>query len=426
MDFPFAISDRQNQVGREDSSQVQMRLSSLLIAAMMMTSAPAVWGQESSDDLVARLVQESQKHAIPRNLSPTDPLFQAESYAAGLAADVSEFNVWMIEIIKAYANRGDFNSAAYLAKRLPGSGNGLAHAEIAALLAASPGRQSEAESYLKVARKELNQVSGLPAELMRARCALALYYLGRESEAMSLEAELGKLELLSLNTRLHEANLLPAISLLDAKRLLVTLTEQGNDERQARFLLACAQQHFKKGSPELAKPFLEEIGTMAMERGLPTAQRVLLDLARTAHAGGQALLANKSMNLFLKCCEGYSDNAEWKAPFLAAAAEILIEWKRLDEARAWLKAAEATIPKIFVMDAPAAMLAIARQRAKLDGPDSAEPLLLASARAGRSHSHPRFLAETAVRICLHAEAVSTPVSAEVTGILNPADVEVKP
>ncbi|HAL71115.1 MAG TPA: hypothetical protein DCP71_05005 [Verrucomicrobiales bacterium] len=165
---------------------------------------------------------------------------------------------------------------------------------------------------------------------------------------------------------------------------------------------------------------------MAMERGLPTAQRVLLDLARAAHTGGQSQLANKSMNLFLKCCEAYSDNAEWKAPFLAAAAEILIEWKRLDEARAWLKAAEATIPKIFVMDAPAAMLAIARQRVKLDGPESAEPLLLAAARAGRSHTHPRFLAETAVRICLHAEAVSSPISAEVTGILNPADVEVKP
>lgn len=425
MDFPFAISDPQNRACRQRSLRVCLQWCGPLLSVAVLASSSMVLGSESSDDLVARLVHESQKHVTPRDVSPTDPLYQAENYAVGLAADVAEFNVWMLEIIKAYANRGDFNSAAYLAKRLPGSGKCMAHAEIAALLAAFPGRQPEAEPYLKVALKELNQVSGLPAELTRARCALALYYLGRKEEAVQMESGLGKLEFLSLNSRLQAADLLPALTLLDAKRVLVTLTEPGSDERKARFLLACAQQQFKKGNTDLALPFLEEIGTMSMEAGLPSAQRVLLDLARTAHAGGQAKLANKSMNLFLKCCEAYSDNVEWKALFLAMASEVLIDWKRHDEARAWLKVAEAAIPKIFVMEAPAAMLLIAQQRERLDGAAAAEPILLAVARAGRSHTHPRFLAETAVRLCLHYNTLSRPVSAEVTKILNPADVEVK-
>lgn len=393
------------------------------LCLLPLWTVAAAWAQpQDSDALVERLVAESQKHRVIRPANPADPLWQAERQAVGLAADISSFNTWMLAILSARLERGD-SAVAELADRLPGQGRALAHAELA-LAAARQRRNAEAETHLKSALEGGDRAEGPQVARLRSLAALALLHLGREDEAGRLQSRLGSFEQLELETRQIEDGLQAAPDLPAARQRILGLSEPAADELKARYLLACARRHFAAGRADSAEPFLEAVGEMSMQNGLPNAQRVLLDLARIAWAGGRQSTARKSLNLFLKCCEQFGDGAEWKAPFLAEAVGLLIDWRQPGEAREWLKRAEAGLGKVYVLDAPAALLAVARQRERLDGAAAGDRLVLQAVRAGRMHPHPRALAEAGVRVCLHYAAVRRPVPAAIVQAFSADGVEV--
>ena len=378
---------------------------------------------QKTEDLVSRLVKDSQRHQIIRTSDPKAPLRQAENYAVGLANDLSSYNRWLLQIIQAYVKKNQIEDAEYLVRRLPGYGGAMAHAEMA-LFYSRTHREAEAEPHLKAALTLLTQAAGLPAEMARIQCILALHHLGRAQETASLVAQLGRLSLLSLETKMHEEDLVPAISLLQAKRNLVTVPEQGEDERRARYLLACAKQHFEKGSADIARAFLETIGEMSVENGLPNAHRVLVDLARVAWMGGEQKLARKSLNLFLKLCESYGQGADWKPLFMADAVDLLISWDEKDEARQWLNAAESGVAKIFVIEAPATFLALANLHEKLGDRSGADQLAILAAKAGASYHHPRVGVEASVRVCLYFADHNRDLPDDIFKILSKDPVEV--
>lgn len=394
-----------------------------LAAVMLVVGNVEAKEALSSEELVSRLVEESQKHQVVRSSDPQDILRQAETHAVELAADVSSYNHWMQEIIQGYVKKGQLDDAEYLVNRLPGYGSAQAHA-ILALHYARLHQAQKAIPHLNVALKQVEQMNGLPAENLRSQCVLAMYHLGEKKEVASQMAKLGRLSLLSLETELHEQGLVPAITVLDAKRRLVAVPDQGEDERHARFLLACAQQQFVEGHPEVGQAFLEEIGRMSVENGLPNAQRVLVDLARTAWAGGRQQLARKSMNVFLKCCEAYGDGADWKPVFLADAVEVLISWNEPDQAKEWLKVAEKSMKRVFVLEAPAGYIALARQHESLGHVKEADDLLMAALKAGASYKHPRAKAEAAVRVCLYFSEVGRSMPTQMAQYLSQATAEV--
>ena len=377
----------------------------------------------STEALVNRLVEESQKHQKTRPGDPHDLLRQAETYAVELASDVSAYNHWMLQIIQGYVKKGQIEEAEYLVDRLPGYGSAQAHA-LLALHYARLHQADKTEPHLIAALKQVDQMSGLSAENLRSQCILALYHLGRKTQGDAEMGKLGRLSLLSLETELHMQGLVPAIKLLDAKRRLVSVPDQGEDERRARFLLACAEQQFVNGEPDLGKAFLEEIGMMSVQNGLPNAQRVLLDLARVARMGGQEQLAKKSLNLFLKCCEAYGDGADWKPIFMTDAVGVLLAWQQNDQAQEWLKRAEESMAKVFVLEAPAAYLAIAHQHEKLGQVQEADDLLLAALKAGASYKHPRARAEAEVRVCLYFSEAGRAMPAQISKFFSQATAEV--
>ncbi|HYF34625.1 MAG TPA: hypothetical protein VD994_04990, partial [Prosthecobacter sp.] len=372
---------------------------------------------EETDALVARLVEESQKHKVSRKADPKDPVWQAERYASGLADDISLFNQWMIEIVRAYAVRGDAAEAAYVADQLPGAGSPLAHAELA-LVHARRRENAAAEQHLTVAQAGLSSASRSQADLVRSRCAHALHLMNRGHEAAALEARLEELELLHLETHLQKEGLRPALTLKQAQERLALVKAKGVDATRCRYLLACARRHFEFGEKEKGLPFLPEVGNLASANGLPPAQHVLLDLARVAWAAGQKEDARKSMNLFLKCCGAYADHAEWKALYIADAAALLVDWQEQDEARAWLKQAESGLPKVFVLDAPTPILAVGRQWERLDGAAAGDRFATMAAQAGMAHPHPRAQAGAAVQVCLFYADAGRPLPEAIARILS--------
>lgn len=353
----------------------------------------------SSDALVDQLVAESQKHLVQRQSDPQSSLRRAENYAVELAGDVTLYNEWMLKIIRAYVEREQFGDAEYLVKQLPGYGRALAHAEMAVLYARQ-GKTVEAEKHLEMAQEHTGQAAGLTAEKIKSDSALALHILGKKTEAVGLMSGLGRFALLDLESQLHKAGLLKAITSLDAKRRLVSVADKGEDELRARFLLACAEQHFKAGTADVGQEFLDAIGEIAMDNGLPNAQRVLLDMAQVAWAGGQQKTARKAMNLFLQCCQAYGEGAEWKPVFLADAVAVLVAWGFEDEAKPWLKLADQSMTGVFVLDAPKAYLAVADQYRKLGRESEVESRVTMALRSSASYKHPRAFASAAVQVCL--------------------------
>jgi len=395
-------------------------VTSLLCASPVLTvlALPEAASQRSETEvLVDELVRDSQKHKIKRKEDPADPVWNAELAAAGLAGDLTAYNEQMLKIIRLYAQRGDFTEALYVAERLPGNGTVRAQAELA-LSATRAGETAVADQCVKLASEQAARLSGLPAEQVRSLRAQVLHLRGRGQEATAMQEKLGELELLLLESRLHEDGRLPALTLEQAQARLATIQSRGVAERMALFLLACARQQFLKGSIEAGRAFLPAIGKLATDEGLPHAQHVLVELARAAWMAGETKEAHKALNVFFRCCERYADGAEWKAPYLADAVALLIDWKEIDEAQAWLKVAEACLPKVFVMDAPQAILAVAKQRERLDGAAEGDRLAIQALRAGKAHPHPRVHATAAVLVWLHYAELQRPVPATVQQLLS--------
>jgi|GEM_PF-2388086 len=380
-------------------------------------------GSAATETLVDQLVSDSQKHVIQRQSDPQHPLRRAEAYAVGLAADLTLYNEWMLRIIRQYVEAGQLHDAEFLVKKLPGYGRALAHAEMA-LTYARRHENMEAERHLQQAQKYTGQATGLTAEKIRSDSALALFHLDRKPEATALMSRLGRLSLLSLEGQLHEEGLVKAIELLDAKRRLVSVSDKGEDERKARFLLSCAKQHFKEGTAKSGEVFLDAIGEMAMENGLPNAQRVILDMAQVAWAGGQQKTARKAINLFFQCCQAYGDGAEWKPVFLADGVNVLLGWGLKDEVKPWLKLADQSMAGVFVLDAPQAYLAIAKQYRKMGEESEVEPRVTMTLRSSAAYKHPRAFASAAVQVCLFYANSGDEIPGNISQILTQLAAEV--
>lgn len=367
--------------------------------------------------LVESLVQESQKHKVARETNPSDPLWLAEQSAAALAEDTALFNDAMLEIILGYARQAKIKDSAYLADQLPGHGTAQAQAGLALFYAEKNDRE-RAGGHLKAAMEKVTLAQGQIAEKIRVLCAETLYLLGREKETGPLELRLGELQLLELETWLQKQELRPALTLKQAQSSLDALKERGVDPLRARFLLACAERQLRSGNRAAGLEILPEIGKVAMRDGLPTGHRVLLDLARVAYSSGATNEAEKALSLFLKAVGGYANEVEWKASYLADAADLMLDWKREDQARLWLKEAESGLPKVYVLDVVKPTLAVARSSERLAGPAEGDRLALQAARAGMAHPHPRAQGATSTQVCLFYAEVGRALPMEVRKALH--------
>ncbi len=379
-------------------------------------SSPAT--VQGSQSLLDQIIRDSQKHAYTRRTGPEHVLRQAEAQAAGLAGDIAEYNDWMVEIILRWTRAGEAGEASYLADNLPGSGPARAHLEIAAVLI-QEGRRPAAGEHLKKARETIEQARGRKAEILRTRQAELLYRIGQKAEADTVAKALGGLASLELEARLQALELGGALTLAEAQARLAQCEERGVDKVRASFLLACAARQLRAGHQAAGMELLREAGRLSTRDGLPSAQHLLVEVAGTAYAAGEFAEADKAIKLYLEIVKTYADAADWKVPYIADALELLHSWKgREPLIQGWLKAAEASLPKVFILDAPRSILALARVAEKVGGPAEADRLVLLAARAGAGNQHPRGRAAAAVQICLYYADAGRPVPAAAAAIMN--------
>lgn len=381
--------------------------------------APGAPSIQQSQVLLDQIIADSQKHAYRRTTEPGHPLRLAESMAAGVAGDLSEYNDLMIEVILRWAKAGEYSEAAYLADNLPASGPARAHLEIAWVLYKA-GKRDEASAHLQKSLETMEQARGRKAEVLRTRYLELLYALDRGAEAKAMETRLGGLALLELESRLQSLQIRPALNLAQAQARLDVCEDRGVDRVRASFLIGCADRQLRDGNQKAGLELLQEAGRLATRDGLPSAQRVLLDLARTAYAGGEFKEADKAVKLFLEIVKTYADAADWKAPYIAEALDLLVTWKGREKlVNDWLKVAEAGLSKVFILEAPKSILAVARVAERLNGATEGDRLSLQAARAGKAHPHPRAQAAAAVLVCLFYADAGRAIPADVLKIINP-------
>ncbi len=374
---------------------------------------------QQSETLLDQIIADSQKHAFKRTTDARHPLRLAESRAAGTAGDLSEYSELMIEIITRWAKIGEFAEAAYLADNLPASGPASAHLEIAWVLL-EKGKREKAAEHAGKSLETLEQARGRKAELLRTRYCELLYSLGRESEAKTEELRLSELAKLELEARLQSLQSKPALSLQQAQARMAQCEDRGVDRVRATFLLGCANRQLSDGNQKAGLELLQEVGRLSTRDGLPSAQRMLIELARSAYAGGEFKEADKAIKLFLEIIKTYADAADWKAPYLAEALDVLIDWKGRDkQVNDWLKVGEAGLSKVFVMEAPKSALALARVAQRAAGFVEADRLVMLAAKAGRSHPHPRAQATSAVLVCLFYSDAGRAIPADILKVINP-------
>lgn len=378
-------------------------------------TAPAI---ADSQALVDRLIAESQKHAYQRRTSADHPLRRAEAAAAGLAGDLAEYNVWMAEIIARWARAGELEEAAYLADNLPSSGPAKAHLEIAGVLL-QDGKKSPALTHLDKVQETLGQARGRKAQILRVQYAELLERAGRKEQAAQIAAGLDELARLELDARLQKLGLAEAMDLKQAEARLAACEDRGVDKVRGEFLLACAVQQLKAGRQAAGMELLREAGRMATRDGLPSAQHLLVDVARTAYAAGEFAEADKALRLYFEIIKQYADAADWKAPFAADALDVLRtrEGKAAD-VKAWLAVLEAGVSKVFILDAPKSILALARVAEKTGGAGEGDRLALMAAKVGASNTHPRGRAAAQVQVCLFYTDAGREVPAAVLAVMN--------
>lgn len=374
---------------------------------------------QQSQALLDQIIADSQKHAYLRTTQANHPLRVAEAIAAGAAGDLGEYNDLMIEVITRWARAGELSEAGYLAENLPAEGSARAHLEIA-FAQFHNGHRDLAATHAAKALETIEQARGRKAELLRTRYAELLYVLNRADEAKVVESRLSDLAQLELEAKLQVLKVRPVLNLTQAKERMARCEDRGVDRVRTAFLLGCADQQLREGHQKEGLELLQEAGRLATRDGLPSAQRALVDLARIAHAGGEFKEADKAIKLYLEILKTYAEAADWKAPYLAEALDLLLDWKgREDLVREWLKVAEAGLAKLFILDVPKSTLALARIADRLEGAMEGDRLVMQAARAGRSHPHPRAQASAGVQICLHYADLGREIPVEILKVINP-------
>lgn len=374
-------------------------------------------GLENTAKLVDFLIQDSKRHEVIRPSDPASPLRIAEEYAAWIAGDVSEYADVMVTIIQRHIQVDQKVDAIYLTERLPGSGRLQAHALLARYFA-EKGKKEESIAQQKEAELRITEGSDQTQQKVLINLMVAARLSGNVelietnkklmSDITALEVDLICLQLGNEKTP----------SKPDAVKRLSQINSKGVDELKARYMLEVSSALFINGNVQDAEACFDEAGQHATARGLAHEYRVLLDLARLAKKHQQKERAEKSMTLYLKACDRFVKTAEWRASYLCAAAETLIDWGRREEAEKWFKSARDGASEVYVIDAMKAHLDTVALVGKIQSKEAADTVVLEALKAGLSHPHRRAKGRAAVLTCLHYNDCGRQIPAPVLKLLR--------
>jgi hypothetical protein len=379
-----------------------------------------VISKEELPGFFEKLIGDSQKHAYQRKTSAEHPLRKAELCADGLGGDLEALGESQIEIVKGWFREGQREEAEWLASQMAGPAKPRVHA-VLALESARAGRKDQASEQLRLAEGDLHQAKGVEAEQIRGIFAEVKSLLGEEEEVEKFLGLVGEVEKLEVETRLLSLDSGRTWTLQEAEERLRKMDEKLKTNRlAAQFLVGCAGRQLRAGNTEEGLRLVHGAGKLATADGLPSDQRVLVSVAKTAWDAGDKPAAKKAMNVFLACVEKWSDEGAWKAPFLCEGLEVLLEWGDKETVVAWLRTAREGLPKVYVLDNAKSALAVAGIAEKLEGPEAGDALALQAAKAGMVHPHERGRASTGVLVCLYYAKAGRVVPGSIWEVINPA------
>ena len=412
--------------------KIPVKMRARTVFVILMGFILAVKGQESAvvpsgviteeevPGFFEKLIGDSQKHAYQRKTSAEHPLRKAELCADGLGGDLETLGEAQLEVVKGWVREGQWEEAEWLASRMVGPAKPRVHA-VLSLESARAGRKDQASEQLKLAQGNLHQAKGVVAEQIRGIFAEVKSLLGEEQEVEKFLGLLGEVEKLEVETRLLNLDSGRQWTLQEAEERLSKINEKLTTNRlAAQFLVGCAGRQLRAGNMEEGLRLVHGAGKLATAEGLPSDQRVLVSVAKNLWDAGDKPAARKAMNVFLACVGRWSDEGDWKAPFLSEGLEVLLEWGDRETVVAWMKTAREGLPKVYVLDNAKSALAVAGIAEKLDGPEAGDELALQGARAGMVHPHERGRASTGVLVCLYYAKVGRAVPGSIWEVINPA------
>jgi hypothetical protein len=368
---------------------------------------------------LVQIIEDSQKHAYQRKSPADHPLRKAELCADGLGGDLETLGEAQLGIVEGWVKEKQWEDAAWLVEKMIGAGRPKAHAFLA-LEMVRAGKKEEAAEQLRLAEGNLYQAKGEKAEQVRSLFAVVKSLMGETAEVERLIGQLGEAEKLELECRFLDLDLGNVWTLKQAEDRLAGVDENVKTNRlSAQFLCACAARQIRAGNLEEGMLLANAAGKLATAKGSPSEQRILVSVAKAAWAAGDFHSARKAMNVFLACVEQWSDEADWKVPFLCEALDVLLDWKDKETVTAWLEAAKQLLPKVFVLYNAKSAMAVAKIVERVDGPEEGDKLALQAAKAGMVHPHERGRATTGVIICMHYANAGRPVPADVWKVVYP-------
>lgn len=359
----------------------------------------------STEKLIEELVADSQKHAKPRAEYPKrDSIRLAESCANLLAADVPSYTARLGDVVTANLKAGRLDDALLISEkmRLLGEESGFTQLMLYHLHA---GRKSEAAALIPDIEKSLPRLSMVRRRNAERDIAVTKGLMAEKSDNLDYLKHLEPDIRLEAETEwLRAGKLAEPPKTLDAVKARISKEASGT-QASVRFAITALEKALPSLSEEQAGPFIDYVGPLCTESHHPGAHHGLLDLARVLWPHEKLRpQARKAMNRYLAQTAAYPEQAEWKGPYFADAVPVLLEWGEKELATKAAKDAREKLEKVFVADAPRALVAAARA-AHLVGSETERDQALADAVASaRRYPHPRIGADAAVECCLlHAE-----------------------
>lgn len=369
-----------------------------------------------TDALVAELVQESQAHKVERKGDPADPLYQAETFAKMLASDPDEMGLEQRWIAAEYCKQKRWDEALALVNEMAAGHGPVALAEIA-LAAASAGETELAATLLtKAEERAWVCSSGGQKDQLRLHAAKTWARIGKSEKARE------QADLLPVAVRAELDAVTPLFQdapMQDTAKLEALSKEGGlSPAGISRVALASAERQLKAGHREEGLKLLDLTGQFSTATLDASAHFTLAGLARLAKANREPDIAEKARQRLITAARSYSDEAEWKAGHLVEAAKLSLEFGKNDEAEALVAEAALTAPKVFMLFAPEAWIAVARGRLLLGQTQDSEAATVNALRAGLMHPHHRARGMAAVSTCLFYAREKRPIPAAVTKLLE--------
>lgn len=372
---------------------------------------------EDTAKLVDQLVKDSKRLEINRPSDPASPLRLAEEYAAWIAGDVKEYTEVMVKIILLHVEAGDDIDALYLAERLPGSGRLQSHAALALHLA-DEGKKEQSIQQQEEAERWLFQGSGVILQKALLNLLIAARITEQQDRIIKHKDKLTEINQIELDIAYIERGLNKPQSSQEGEAKMVALEARGVEELKARFMMANADAQLAKGNTAEGEKCFDQAGKWASSNGLAHEYRVMLDLAKLANKFKMKERAEKCLTIYLQACDRFSMAAEWRAPYVVAAVEVLLEWDRKDQAIKWLKSARDGASKVYIVDAAESHISTARIVERLEGPAAADTVVLSALRTGLLHPHPRVKGRAAVNACIYYHEMARAVPEAVIKLLQ--------